>query len=94
MPDERLPFRHGCYVHPWGKLAKRELYLQHPFIPDLYFEDGPNSLRIFLAAHKVVGLLRDNYTYRIKRPPRHYPGDENLKGKHGSLAGLSLSGPG
>ena len=94
MPDERLPFRHGCYVHPWGKLAKRELYLQHPFIPDLYFEDGPNSLRIFLAAHKVVGLLRDDYTYRIKRPPRHYPGDENLKEKHGSLAGLSLSGPG
>lgn len=80
MPDERLPFRHGCYVHPWGKLAKRELYLQHPFIPDLYFEDGPNSLRIFLAAHKVVGLLRDDYTYRIKRPHAITQGTKILKG--------------
>ena len=80
MPDERLPFRHGCYVHPWGKLAKRELYLQHPFIPDLYFEDGPNSLRIFLATHKVVGLLRDDYTYRIKCPHAITQGTKILKG--------------
>ena len=80
MPDEQLPFRHGCYVHPWGKLAKKELYLQHPFIPDLYFEDGPNSLRIFLAAHKVVGLLRDDYTYRIKCPHAITQGTKILKG--------------
>lgn len=80
MPDEQLPFRHGCYVHPWGKLAKKELYLQHPFIPDLYFEDGPNSLRLFLAAHKVVGLLRDDYTYRIKRPHAITQGTKILKG--------------
>ena len=80
MPDEQLPFRHGCYVHPWGKLAKRELYLQHPFIPDLYFEDGPNSLRIFLATHKVVGLLRDDYTYRIKCPHAITQGTKILKG--------------
>lgn len=80
MPDEQLPFRHGCYVHPWGKLAKKELYLQHPFIPDLYFEDGPNSLWLFLAVHKVVGLLRDDYTYRLKRPHAITQGTKILRG--------------
>lgn len=54
--------------------------MQHPFIPDLYFEDGPNSLRIFLAAHKVVGLLRDDYTYRIKCPHAITQGTKILKG--------------
>lgn len=81
MPDEQLPFRHGCYVHPWGKLAKKELYLQHPFIPDLYFEDGPNSLWLFLVADKVVGLLRDDYTYRVNRPHAITQETKILKGK-------------
>ena len=81
MPDDQLPFRHGCYVHPWGKLAKKELYLQHPFLPDQYFEDGPNSLRLFLAAHKIIGLLRDDYTYRINRPQAITGGTKILKGK-------------
>lgn len=81
MPDDQLPFRHGCYVHPWGKLARKELYLQHPFLPDLYFEDGPNSLRLFLAADKVVGLLRDDYTYRVNRPDAITQETKILKGK-------------
>lgn len=81
MPDDQLPFRHGCYVHPWGKLARKELYLQHPFLPDLYFEDGPNSLQLFLAADKVVGLLRDDYTYRVNRPDAITQETKILKGK-------------
>lgn len=81
MPDDQLPFRHGCYVHPWGKLARKELYLQHPFLPDLYFEDGPNSLQLFLAADKVAGLLRDDYTYRVNRPDAITQETKILKGK-------------
>lgn len=79
MPDEKLPFRHGCYVHPWGKLGKKELYLQNPFIPNLYFEDGPNSLRTFLGANKVVGLLVDNYTYRVNQTNNITQGPKILK---------------
>ena len=80
MP-EHLPFRHGCYVHPWGKLAKKEIYLRHPFIPETFYEDGPNSLRTFLESEKVVGVLIDDYTYRVNRKWAITNGPKIMKGE-------------
>lgn len=91
MPDEKLPFRHGCYVHPWGKLGKKELYLQNPFITNLYFEDGPNSLRTFLGADKVVGLLVDNYIYRINHSNNIIQVPKILKGDMDILTALLVA---